>query len=185
MSYYSDNGVDNLLDYLGILPGVGLACDVGANNGLFNSNTLHFEEQGWIVLCVEPNPLLAEEGRSRRRLWREVACSSEDGTATFFAVGANPYASSSTIGLGTGQPFEVQVLRLDRVLEEAGFTRLDYLTIDVEGHEKKVLAGFTIERWKPTVLVVETWVDDMETPVGYRRQERRQFDNVYIRETAE
>jgi len=179
VSYYSSNGVDAYIEPL--LPEVGFACDVGANDGKMFSNSLCFEEKGWTVICVEPNPLLVEEGSSVRKLWRQVACGSEDGVATFYASGGHPYASDSSIDLGRGQPFEVQVLRLDRVLEEAGFRRLDYLTVDVESWEPQVMAGFTLERWRPKIIVLESWKDDLATPEGYTRLGRKEFDNIYQR----
>jgi FkbM family methyltransferase len=183
VSYYSDNGVDRAIEQY--LPEFGYAADVGANNGTFGSNSLCFEEKGWIVLCIEPNPLLEEDGRLKRRLWRTVACAAEDCEAhPFAAVGGAPYASSSAlIRAGSPGPETAQVIcrRLDRVLEEAGFPRLDYLTVDVESWEDEVMAGFTIERWKPTIIVLESWDDKQSVPAGYERIERRAFDNIYKR----
>jgi len=179
MSFHSGNGVDAAIESL--LPEIGMACDVGANDGKFFSNTLCFEEKGWTVLCIEPNPLLAEEGRALRKLWRQVACGAEDGQGVFWSAGAHPYASNSALDYGQGQEFKVQVLRLDRVLEEAGFSRLDLLSIDVEKSEPAVFSGFTIERWKPTVIVAESIGNAMETPPGYTLFNRYEFDNVYRR----
>jgi len=184
MSYYSSNGVDRFIEPL--LPEIGMACDVGANDGKFYSNTLHFEEKGWTVLCIEPNPLLAESGRAVRKLWREVACAAQDGEQTFWARGPYPYASGSAIHQGRGEsergePFMVRVLRLDRALEEAGFSRLDLLSVDVEQSEPEVMAGFTIERWQPTIIVLESVDNSLPTPQGYALLKRYEHDNVYRR----
>lgn len=177
---YSDNGIDTLLARL--LPDRGMAVDVGANLS-HGSNTLVLEEQGWTVLCIEPNPLLEAEGRMLRRLWRSVACGAKDAEKqTFYSCAGPCHASNS--GLverdGVKDVFQVSVRRLDRVLDEAGFTRLDLVTIDVEGYECQVLAGFTVDRWWPQVMVVETWLDDMDPPAGYTRHCRMDFDNVFV-----
>jgi FkbM family methyltransferase len=181
MNYYSSNGVDKLIEPL--LPEFGMACDVGANDGQFFSNSLHFEEKGWIVLCVEPNPRLRHSGIERRKLWRSVAAGEKDGWATFRICGEYPYASLSGFHASPGDGDEIQVprLRLDRILEEAGFHRLDMLTIDVELHEPQVLAGFTLERWKPTILVVEDQAGKMEPPPGYESLGHHEFDWVFKR----
>lgn len=181
--YYSDNGVDSAIEKM--LPDVGFAVDVGANNGSFASNTLMLEEKGWTVLCVEANPLLEEEGRKIRKLWRAVAAGSEDTTATFHRHGGPPYASNSGFFMAGGEPVDVPMLRLDRILEEAGFSRLDLMTADVEGYEDQVMAGFTVERWKPKVIVLESWNDNQATPSGYTRIHRCQFDNIYLRNEPE
>lgn len=193
MTTYSDNGVDTLVQ--SIFDGfIGHACDVGANNGVFNSNTLALEEAGWTVLCVEPNPLLAPDGRKARKLWREVACGEADADdADFSLYETGPhYASSSGLGVrgrgDCGLPrsiVKVRVRTLDRVLEEAGFPKLDYLTVDVEGWEREVMAGFTAERWKPRVIVLEDWNNDPAGRLiipGYSFVSRAMFDNVYRRD---
>lgn len=185
---YSDNGVDDMLATL--LPKFGYACDVGANDGAFNSNTLLLEQRGWLVLCIEPNPLLEPMGRMIRKLWRQVACGAVDEPVReFIAMGDAPWASYSALAkppfgvkAAGEQRMDVQVLRLDRVLEEAGFPRLDLLTVDVEGWESEVMAGFTIERWKPQIIVLESWGDTLPDPVGYRRQGRYMYDNIYQRD---
>lgn len=196
MSPYSDNGVDSLIATLLEANPIALGCamDIGANNGHGGSNSLALEEQGWTVLCVEPNPLLAESGRACRRLWRQVACGAKDEESReFWAMGGGSYASSSALVLpsgdvpyGGGAPaenlrFKVQVRTADRLLEEAGFHRLDLLTIDVEGYENEVLAGFSIERWRPTYIIVESMKYQMAPPPGYTLQARLQFDNVFVR----
>lgn len=170
------------------LPAIGMAVDVGANDGTFFSNTLHLEDKGWTVLCVEPNPMLIKPGRSVRKLWRQVACGARDESGTFYARGPmEPWPSGSSV-LASGEnvsgwqyDFPVRILRLDRVLEEAGFHRLDFLTVDTELCEDQVMAGFTIERWKPTIMVLENIADAPREFPGYEKINRLEFDNVYRR----
>src|SRR6185436_5570115 len=127
MAFYSDNGVDRkVAEIFGDF--VGHACDVGANDGTQLSNSLHFEEKGWTVLCIEPNPFLAEDGRKARKLWREVAAGAEDFEEHDFSMYSpeNKWASSSSLGLAArgGGPTapdkktKVKVRTLDRLLDE-------------------------------------------------------------------
>jgi FkbM family methyltransferase len=193
MSFYSDNGVDEYLAQH--LPDFGYACDVGASEGFSGSNTLALEERGWLVICVEPNPMLEKAGRHCRKLWRQVACGSEDCEAReLIVVGSYPYASSTGLNIVYGPcPVEniagrvmVKVRTLDRLLEEVGFPCLDVLTIDVEGYEGEVLLGFTVERWKPKFIVVEdcdgsTLTHKYLPPPGYSEVAIRQFDRIWQR----
>lgn len=196
-SYTSDNGVDRYIEPL--LPEFGYACEVGANNGLLGSNCFRLETKGWVVLCIEPNPMLEEEGRRNRKLWRQVAAGARDGDSqVFMACGGYPWGSYSSLvrdgilveGLASiertqtsGMDHLVSVRTLDRLIEEAGFPRLDLLTIDVEGWENDVMAGFTIERWKPTIIVREDWDDGHERPEypKYEHIQRLGVDNIYRR----
>jgi FkbM family methyltransferase len=77
--------------------------------------------------------------------------------------------------------FQVRVRRLDRVLDEAGFPKLDYLTVDVENWERQVMAGFTVERWKPKVIVLEEWTEEVIQIPGYDVVSRHEYDNIYVR----
>jgi FkbM family methyltransferase len=187
MTCYSSNGVDAIVKDL--LPPIGWACDVGANDGEFYSNSLALEESGWTVLCVEPNPLLMEAGSKRRKLWRSVAAGPDDlEEQQYVAFGSYPYAPSSALYPNRHSPGAEPVLRcmvpvrrLDRILEEAGFHRLDYLTIDAEGYEPEIMQGFTIERWKPKVIVIETINGPGKTPAGYRLHSRHEYDDIFTR----
>jgi FkbM family methyltransferase len=181
-----NNGIPEYI--IPLLPEWGYAVDVGSNNGTFLSNTIELEEKGWIVLCVEPNPLLTQEGSQARKLWRQVAAGSEEKEVTFHSVDQYPWASCSGVEMrlnaGSQQAtsqHQVQMLKLDTILEQAGFHRLDLATIDVEGYEPEVLQGFTLERWKPTLLVVESLPDKIGPPEGYERIGRFEYDTVFKR----
>lgn len=154
------NGIDRRIEPL--LPAFGYAVDVGANNGIFLSNTKLFEDKGWYVLCAEPHPDLAAEGRKNRKLWRQVACGETDAQAIpFLSVGEYPWASGSgfhpeQIGDLPRRELTVPMRRLDTLLAEVGFPRLDLLSIDTEWHEMQVLRGINLGYWKPTIIVAES-----------------------------
>jgi FkbM family methyltransferase len=51
--------------------------------------------------------------------------------------------------------FEVEVARLDKILEDNQIKIVHVLKIDVEGFEKSVIQGSSIEKHRPWVLVIE------------------------------
>ncbi len=176
MSFYSDNGVDSFI--APHLPEIGHAVDVGANNGSFLSNSKHFEDKGWEVICVEANPLLEIEGRGCRKNWVCAACGPEDRPEVDFSiVGQYPYASYSSTQLKNEHApnilsddewnklkketsvAKVPMRTLNTILAEFGFPKLDLLTVDVEGHELDVLSGIDLTVWRPKIIVVEAWND--------------------------
>jgi hypothetical protein len=82
-AYFAQYGEDRLLH--GIFAGKteGVAVEVGAFDGETGSNTLFFERLGWRCILVEPNPLLAELNRKRRRSQLfECAVGPSEGTVT-------------------------------------------------------------------------------------------------------
>jgi FkbM family methyltransferase len=144
----------------------GHCVEVGANDGRTGSASYLFERRGWQCLLVEPIPALVEEIR-KHRTCRVVNCaaSSRAGEARFFV--AENVEAISGLDLtperaewiqqagGTIKEITVRTATLDSLLEEAGFGELDFVTIDVEGHELSVLEGFDLDRYRPRIVILE------------------------------
>lgn len=182
MNYYSQHGEDRLLSRLFRTPGV--CVEVGANDGLTFSNTKHFEDCGWDCVLVEPTPELCSVIRQTRsaRLF-ECAASDDDGDVRFFIASGHDLYSSvetrSTMSVSI-QDMEislseitVKARKLDHMLAESGIRGIDFITIDVEGHEMSVLRGFSLDKWMPQILVIEDSTDINETEVSrYLKKQR-------------
>ncbi len=185
--FYSQFGEDRILSRLFSGRTGGVCIEVGANNGVDGSTTLFFEQQGWDCVLIEPNPALCEALRRRRRAQVfECAVSSSEGVATLHvAEGADLAHAVSALGAEdhgrrilrqhgfATHPVDVRTRRLDDVLDEAGLGGpIDFISIDVEGHELEVLRGFSLDRWRPTVLIVEdnsaAWDGDVSRYLGER-----------------
>jgi len=69
----------------------------------------------------------------------------------------------------------VPIRTLDALLDDAGFPRLDFVTIDVEGHELDVLRGFSLERHRPRIVILE---DNPQT--GSAEVERHMASRGYV-----
>ena len=138
----------------------GFFVEVGANEPRHGSQTWQFEQAGWNGVLVEPQPELAERLRAARRA-RIVAaaCSSPanaGGKMTLFLSG--PHSSLKRDLVVTGVvphgTIEVPARTLDDILVEAGApTPIDFVSIDVEGHEVDVLSGFDLARWRPRLIL--------------------------------
>ena len=57
---------------------------------------------------------------------------------------------------------KVMQTTLDKVLYENHISEIDYLNIDVEGHEKSVLEGFSVKKFKPKLVSIE--IHDKKCP---------------------
>mgnify|MGYP001415177187 FL=1 len=168
--FYSQFNEDRILHRIFSGKSRGTCVEVGANDGIHGSNTLFFEKQGWQCVLIEPNPALCAEIRAKRNaILFECAASSSPGSATLHVVegtfGAHGMSTMSARaedreriaeqGFST-KPLEVRTFTMDQLLERAQLTGgIDFVTIDVEGHEMDVLRGFSLDRWQPTVLIIE------------------------------
>jgi FkbM family methyltransferase len=144
----------------------GHCVEVGANDGITGSASYLFERRGWQCLLVEPIPALVEEIRKHRTCTVvNCAASSCEGEAKFFV--AEGVEAVSGLDLtpdrmewirrvgGTIKEIAVRTATLDSLLEEAGFTELEFVTIDVEGHELSVLEGFDLGTYRPRIVIIE------------------------------
>jgi FkbM family methyltransferase len=154
----------------------GYAVDVGASDGWLCSNTLALEENGWDVLCIEPNPRFECEKNRKRVL--NVAVGRENLDDQDFSVVTIPDGDGYTNGnwsacsalhpdqeamaahsklISNVEKIKVNVRTLDWCLEEANFPKLDFVSIDTEGGDMDVLLGWDIKKWLPRMIIIENW----------------------------
>lgn len=149
----------------------GFCVEVGAYNGIDMSNTFFFEKLGWKCLLVEADPEMAklcQRNRPEAIVVNCAAVSPGSPSQVRFQIAEDVKAMSS-IALDdnsrrriTGysgklaiHEITIPARTLDSILEESKFIAIDFISIDVEGHELDVLKGFDIMRWKPRVVLVE------------------------------
>ncbi|MCJ8159696.1 FkbM family methyltransferase [Sphingomonas sp. LaA6.9] len=167
--FYGQFGEDRILADIFQGTGPHTCVDVGANDGVTGSVSLHFENAGWSCVLIEPNPdLCARLRRERTAFLFEGAASSTKGTTTLMLAEGDelahavssiePGAETSIERLGlSARAVDVRTAPLDDILEEAGVSagEIAFVSIDVEGHELAVLEGFTLSRWRPRIVIVE------------------------------
>ena len=168
--FYSQFGEDKILFEIFQKKTSGVCVEVGANNGVDDSTSLFFEKIGWQCILVEPNPSLCREIRAARKaLTYECAASNRNGIVTLYiAEGAQRSDGLSTISVNKDvhdkikshgfltRAVQVRTMTLDEILTDAQINDdIDFISIDVEGHEHEVLEGFSLERWKPIIILME------------------------------
>ena len=170
----------------------GYFVDVGANDPQADSQTWHLEQAGWHGVLVEPQPDLAEQlRRTRSAKVYAVACSSPQRAGRAVRIHlAGPHSSLDPDLIVSGVPtqgsIEVPARTLDDILRDAGAPApIDFLSIDVEGHEIEVLAGFDIARWRPRLVLIEDHVVSLDkhrhlTRAGYRLVRRTGLNAWYV-----
>jgi FkbM family methyltransferase len=157
----------------------GYFIEIGANNGINQSNTLYFEKfKGWCGLLIEPHPGLffqLQKNRSRKSICINAACTSfsfeNDSMKMMYSdlmttslEDFNILSNSTEHALlGTkymvGQPseFTARTNTMQQILEEVNAPkRIDLFSLDVEGSEFEVLSGINHEMYRFNLICVET-----------------------------
>ena len=167
MTSYADNFEDVLLQRAFGMDYQGFFIDVGAYHPVEHSVTKHFSDRGWWGLNIEPNPApFALLATSRDRdINLNIGLSDAPGELTLFeAPGA---CWSVDVDLLTGYfganrddlvvrtiPVRTLAEVCDRHVPHG--TPIDFLKVDVEGHERAVLEGGDWHRHRPRIILAES-----------------------------
>lgn len=164
MKYYSQIGQDQYyIENISKGKKDGFFLDIGANNGIFESNTAALEfDYGWKGICVEANPNLIEELKSNRKnsIVVEAAVWKENTTLEFETTDSNHkgiegHLLSRISNLERNEryfqkhfeesrsTFSVVAKTATEIIKDSvnlPFT-IDYCSIDTEGAELEALQG--------------------------------------------
>ncbi|HWE36767.1 MAG TPA: FkbM family methyltransferase [Isosphaeraceae bacterium] len=176
MISYAQNGEDVLLRRVFGDTQAGFYIDVGACHPTLHSVTKHFYDRGWSGINIEPVSTVFEVLRAERPrdVNLNVGLSDRPGTLDFFeapsSLGRSTFSTGFRDGWNAHDGCEfvrrsVEVLTLALVCERHADRPIDFLKIDVEGHERAVLAGADFARWRPRVVLIEGrpgYIEDWE-----------------------
>jgi len=197
MISYAQRGEDVVLDRVFGRQPIGFYVDVGANDPVVDSVTQHFYSKGWSGINIEPLPgpftrlaearpkdinlNLAVSDRNTTLLLYELPL--KNGLSTFNPELAQQYRAQGEILAER----TIATMSLSEICEAHVRRPIDFMKIDVEGHEYEVIKGMDWKRWRPRVLVIEAgWRPEGWEPIlfdaGYLRGELRDNCNhFYVR----
>jgi FkbM family methyltransferase len=169
MISYAQNAEDVLLRRVFPDGDQGFYVDVGANHPTLHSVTRHFSDRGWTGVNVEPVARVWEmlQAERPRDVNLSLAISDHEGTMTLHEPSDSLGMSTLDVDFAAGLKLHgysyvertVEVITLATLCERhVGDRTIDFLKIDVEGHELAVIRGADWGRWRPRVLVIEATI---------------------------
>jgi FkbM family methyltransferase len=173
MITYSQTFEDVLLDRCFGRQQTGFYVDIGAWHPLHDSVTLHFYDRGWRGINVEPE--LAMCNLLRRFRPRDVnlavALSDKAGEAEFYLLFQSGLSTleSSIAARAEDQGIMstkmiIPIMTLAEVCAKHAPAMIDFLKIDVEGAERKVISGNDWNKYRPRVVLVEATLPNSQEP---------------------
>ncbi len=171
----------------------GFFIELGAYDGVMQSNSILFEASGWNGLLVEPNPAnYAKCVRARpNAIVEHAACVASDYQqryTTITDVGLMSMTNESVLHGGAreewlvrGESFidrkrqeiDVPAETLSSILDKHHIEKVNLMLLDVEGAEIEVLKGLDMTRHAPEYIVAEDAYEEALAEylatVGYKR----------------
>jgi len=183
----------------------GTFIDIGANDGVSLSNTYYLEKElGWSGICFEPIPAIFEKlDKARTCIKINAGIADKKSVERFTFVDGPSHMLSGmtkdydprhaqrvqheikTLG-GKIVEVDVQCLVLNDVLEEFKIYDIDYLSIDTEGNEFKIIQTIDFNKFNIKVMTIENNYNNLEQTKyiesqGYFLQGRLEADEVFVK----
>ncbi|GAA6139392.1 hypothetical protein NBRC116583_31390 [Arenicella sp. 4NH20-0111] len=161
---------------------VGTFVDIGANDGVTFSNTFRLEKAGWNGIAIEPLPIIYSRLKSNRSCITVNGCiAPTSGVEHFRAISGysemlsglvKEYDSRHSERIkkelkhhgGEEEIIEVDCYNLNDLLADNSIKTVDYLSIDVEGMELKILQSIDFTRTEVKCIGVENNYSDYRIP---------------------
>jgi FkbM family methyltransferase len=169
--------IDSILDDLMGGKRGGYFIELGANDGLTQSNSAFFEfSRGWTGVLIEPSHVAYEKCVAARPGSKCVnaACVTADYAGGDTVVGdfdGGLMSSVESRRIGSSVRLEAPARTLESILDEAGAPlEPDLLSIDTEGYELNVLRGMNIRKYRPLLVIIEIYTADYDSICQFMRE---------------
>src|SRR5271163_2168303 len=144
----------------------GFYIDVGAQDPTIDSVTKAFYERGWRGINIEPNEEYFRKLQHDRPhdVNLQSAVGRETGVISLYEVAHTGLSTESAVyarrheeaGYEVHLRSNVPCTTLDRICIDRDVQTVHFLKIDVEGSERAVLEGFSFEKVRPWIVVLES-----------------------------
>jgi hypothetical protein len=176
----------------------GVYVDLAANDPMWRSNTYVFDQcLGWSGICIEPSAMHAQRLQRERTCRIVSSCISDTPTYVDFNDGAGFRGGASGV-VAPGARAQLPgrsvrklcrtlrdvLLESDSTASRSATLHVDFLSLDIEGHELPALASLNFSETLIDIIITESSsVDALLTSAGYVKEpvSPRFADMIYLR----
>jgi FkbM family methyltransferase len=171
--FYSQDGEELLIRSFGGYKKnyKGFYIDIGAYHPLIYSNTQWFYEKGWKGINIDamPDSMRIFNKIRKRDINLEIGISDESGEPEYYSFkyaddmnSFNSVLSKERINNGEIKEIvKIKVFPINEVLKKylPKQQKIDFITIDVEGYEMKILRTLDFKKYAPKFFLIEDYFD--------------------------
>lgn len=146
----------------------GFFIELGANDGLFQSNTAFLEkEMEWTGILIEPSLKgyqLCIKNRPNS-ICLNFACVSDDYKENYVEgdfINNDSMASINGKRTNNKNLIQVRATTLEKIINEHKCKNIDFLSLDTEGYEFNILKGLNLDKHRPNYMLIEIYNNDIE-----------------------
>lgn len=190
---FSQAGEDMILANIFRLVQNGTYVDAGAYHPLNGSNTHYFYRfKNWTGINIEPNPngIAAFNKIRPKDINLNLGISANSNILKYYMVDDIPVMNTFSLKFlqdagmekNISRVIDVQTHPLSYILDEylAKNKSIDLLNVDVEGLDLEVLKSNNWEKYKPSAIISETGLEDIETNTTKKYLENLNYTIVGI-----
>ena len=159
--------------------------DIGGNIGLYSALALHTLNSDGRIITLEPHPesfaLLSknvEVNQEERGIEDtpkidlfQMAASSQSGTRNLALNPENKADNRLSDAPEEWEHIPIEAKSMDTLLIEQGIEEVNFVKMDVQGYEHRIISGFmdTLRHSKKTIIMTEFWPQGIESTGGNAR----------------
>ncbi len=159
--------------------------DIGGNIGLYSALALHTLDQDGRIIALEPHPesfaLLSkniETNKKNRGIENapkidlyQMAASSKSGTRSLALNPENKADNRLSDAPEEWESIPIEAKSMDALLVEQEIEEVNFVKMDVQGYEHRILSGFmdTLRRSRKTIIMTEFWPQGIDSTGGNAR----------------
>ncbi len=162
---YSFGGVDLLINHFFRNQKKGIYLDIGCYHPINGSNTYLLYKKGWSGINIDLDEDSIEMFKNFRSkdYNKRVAVSDYKGKITLYtyhkrsAVQTVSQKNAKHMNLDKLKQIEIECDTINSIIENSKFrdSKIDLLSIDIEGHELNALRSFDFNKYEPKLVIIE------------------------------
>lgn len=150
----------------------GVFIEVGANDGVTQSNTKLLEEYyGWTGILVEPSPCVFSKLCDNRPTAHCFQCAlgafEQENTYVYGDFDGDLMSSIDGKRRQNAAEHKVLMRSLQSILDEVGYSHINLFSLDTEGHELAILNGIDFSKTIFDYLLIEIYNRDYEEIINF------------------